>query len=441
MIKTLMILFIQLIVASSFCRISQGQATNVRNYSDIEWNCDLDSMYGFMRKTHPDLYWKTPQKEFDNLIREIKSNIPYFTDNEIITSFSKLVSRVGDGHTTLLGSKLSDKYFPVRIEYFKDGYFVTAVSVKYSFLYGARVLKIGNYSSEKAFEITGNSTIADNKWSKLYWTPRNLMMSSFLNGLRIIDNTDILTLQISDINGKIKTVEVTGEAFPFPDDQFHMWFWNKNSVPDTNYLNILTETCDKDILRLKNSDKPYWFEFLEDFNTLYFCFNSCENSSSDPFPEFIDRLWKAVEIRKPEKLIIDLRNNFGGTNDYLKPLMEGIISHDQFNQKGHLFVMISRKTFSAAMHCASWIEKSAHPVFVGEPTGAAPNHYADPYVYNLPNSDLYLLVSSKYWQNSFPDDKREWIEPELKVEVDSKEYFNGKDLALEYILDYAQKKK
>ncbi|MCK7530222.1 MAG: hypothetical protein MZV63_03780 [Marinilabiliales bacterium] len=114
-------------------------------------------------------------------------------------------------------SKLSDKYLPVRIEYFKDeSYFVTADICEILFpCMVHRVLKIGNYSSEKAFEITGNSTIADNKWSKLYWTPRNLMMSSFLNGLRIIDNTDILTLQISDINGKIKTVEVTGEAFSF----------------------------------------------------------------------------------------------------------------------------------------------------------------------------------------------------------------------------------
>lgn len=412
-----------------------------RKYTDYQWISDLDSMYGFMRKTHPDLYWKTPQREFDNLIIKVKSEIPYLTDNQIITQLSRLAALVRDGHTVFIGSNLSDKYFPVRIESLSDGFFVTAVSKKYSGLYGSKVVRIGKYRCEEAFEKIGSVTSSDNRYSNLYFSSRNLTMGSFLNGLGIIDTPDSLKLEIEERSGIVRTVYLKGESYPFKDDYTHKWFWYDNAVPDSSFININIDRISNLPLRLKNFEMPYWFQYLDDQNTLYFCFNSCESISSEPFQDFSNKLWNIVETRKPEKLIIDLRNNFGGTNDYLNPLIEGIISHDQLNQKGHLFVMISRKTFSAAMHCASWIEKSTHPVFVGEPTGAPPNHFADPYVYNLPNSGLYLLVSTKYWQNSFPDDKREWIEPEIKVEVDSKEYFNGKDKALECILDNAQKKK
>ena len=110
---------------------------------------------------------------------------------------------------------------------------------------------------------------------------------------------------------------------------------------------------------------PYWFQYLEDHNAIYFCFNNCESTKEKPFSDFLKELWTAVETKKPDKLIIDLRNNFGGTNDYLQPLIDGIILQKEINRKGYLFVMTGRKTFSAAMHCATWIEKVANPVFIG----------------------------------------------------------------------------
>lgn len=407
-----------------------------RKFTDQQWTSDIDSMYGFMKKTHLGLYWKTPQAEFDSLVTRIKTDIPFLTDNQIITRFSRLVALARDGHTVFMGSNLSDKYFPFRIESFSDGFFITAVSKKYPELYGAQVLTIGNCSSEEAFEKTGSITSSDNIYSQYYFTTRNLTMGTFLNGLGITENTDSLKLEIAEKSGTVKTVFIKGESYPFKDDFSHKWFWYDNAVPDSVYININTERIANLPLRLRNFKMPYWFQYLEDSNAIYFCFNSCESSSEKPFPEFLNELWTAVQTKKPDKLIIDLRNNIGGTNDYLQPLINGIIRHDEINSKGHLFVMTGPKTFSAAMHCATLIEKDSHPVFVGEPTGAPPNHYADPNFYLLPNSGLSLLVSSKYWQNSSPEDKREWIEPDIKIELRSDDYFNGYDKALEHIFSY-----
>jgi hypothetical protein len=429
------ILFITLLVITpQFSCITSIDRESDRKYTDQQWTSDLDSMYGFMKKTHPGLYRKTSQTEFDSLVTRIKADIPYLTDNQIITQLSRLAALVRDGHTVFIGGNLSERYFPVRIESFSDGYFVTAVSKKYSELYGTRVVKLGNCSIEEAFEKTGSVTSSDNIYSNLYFSSRNLTMGSFLNGLGIIDNTDSLRLETEEKSGRFRTVYIKGENYPFNDDISHKWFWYNNAVPDSDYININTARITNLPLRLKNSESPYWYEYLDGHSTMYFCFNSCGNDPEHPFEDFLEELWTAIELKKADKLIIDLRNNFGGTNDYLKPLIDGIASNGRINRKGHLFVMISPKTFSAAVHCAAWIEKNANPVFVGEPTGAGPNHYADPEIYKLPDSGLLLLVSSRYWQTGFEGDLREWIEPEIKAGIDSKEYFNGTDKALELIL-------
>jgi hypothetical protein len=435
-VKIIVSILILLLVQYSLLKCKNDHVVNGRKYTDSQWRSDLDSLFCFLKKTHPNLYYKTAEAIFISQVKQIKREIPSCSDDEIITSISKLVSLVNDGHTVLMGNNLSEKYFPVRIESFSDGYFITAVSVKYSDLYGKRVIKIGNYSPAEAFKRLGSVTSGDNIYSRLYWSSRNLTMSSILIGLSIIGSPDILSLEVADSTDGRETIDVRSEKYPFSDDQFHKWFWYENAVPTENYVSLLTKTLPYQPLRLKNSDKPYWFEYIGKYKVLYFCFNSCENSSTEPFYDFIAKLWKEVDSKNPEKFVIDLRNNLGGTSDFLEPLVDGIMKRNELFSKGHLFILVGRKTFSAALHCATWIENKSNPVFVGEPTGAGPNHYADPNVYTLPNSKLLLMVSGRYWENAGPLDKRNWIEPQLEIDTDSKEYFSGGDPALQKIITY-----
>lgn len=145
-------------------------------------------------------------------------------------------------------------------------------------------------------------------------------------------------------------------------------------------------------------------------------------------------MWRFIEDKNVERLIIDLRNNIGGNNQILSPLIHDVIKHERINKKGNLFLIIGRKTWSAAMHCASWLERHTNVIFIGEPTGSAPNHYADPERFTLPNSKIDLLVSRYYWQNSWPWDTREMIEPDTVIKIHSYDYFNHNDPVLEFIL-------
>src|SRR5437879_3202294 len=102
--------------------------------------------------------------------------------------------------------------------------------------------------------------------------------------------------------------------------------------------------------------------------------------------------------------------------------------------KGHLFVITGRLTFSAAMNLASRLEHETHATFVGEPTGSRPNHYGEAVTLTLPASGITVRVSTRYWQDSKPNDKRLWIAPEMPAPPSAAVFSRGIDPAMDSIL-------
>ena len=164
-------------------------------------------------------------------------------------------------------------------------------------------------------------------------------------------------------------------------------------------------------------------------------FNLTANDETESFADFNIRLWDQIDRRDVEHLVIDLRHNLGGDHDILPPLIDGIVQRERMNRRGGLFVIIGPKNVSASSHCAAWLEKRAQPTFVGEPTGARLNQYADPEHLRLPNSQLRLMVSKLYWQNDLAQDTRPWIEPHVRAGFHSADFFGLRDPAMEKVMD------
>lgn len=214
-------------------------------------------------------------------------------------------------------------------------------------------------------------------------------MDKILSGLHIISSPERLNLTLLH---KGEEIELTMRSEQFETDEYLSWYWLLNAVPADDYIMMSDINSDNRPLYVQNADKPYWFQYIEKYRLLHFGFNICRNDNKENFHEFNKRMWDIIEDNDAQFMAIDLRNNFGGTNSILLPFIHEIIKHDTINQKGHLFVIIGHKTFSAAVHCATWIEFHCHPLFVGQPTGAPPNHFADPDFSFLPNSEILLMV-------------------------------------------------
>ncbi|HLO60449.1 MAG TPA: hypothetical protein VK179_16980 [Bacteroidales bacterium] len=402
-----------------------------RELSDKQWTEDLDYIIHRIDSVHPGLC----KNDYRNVIYEkstkLKEKIPLLSDNEILIEIFKIIAVINDGHTRLHGKNLTKKWYPLRIEKFDDGYFITVTSIELSEYIGAEVITMNSQPIGLVFEkITGISP-GDNINGKEYFVPMFMTMTSVLSGLHITgseNDTLMIALKKDNIVQKLSVLPVE-----FESGQDLSWFWKDYGVPAANYSNILqSDSLLPDYL--KNYNKPYWFKL--NGKTIYFAFNSCENDEREEFHAFNTRLWKTIDSADADCLVIDLRNNFGGTNSILNPLLHEIIKHDKINQAGHLFLVTGKKTFSAAVDFTAWIEFHCNPIIVGEAAGAGPNHFADPDFSILPNSNNFLLVSKYFWQDSWPWDNRIYIEPSIKIGLSSVDYFSFSDPVVTRIKEY-----
>jgi C-terminal processing protease CtpA/Prc len=139
------------------------------------------------------------------------------------------------------------------------------------------------------------------------------------------------------------------------------------------------------------------------------------------------RTLKAAKEKRLRGVIVDLRNNGGGDNRTYDDLLTVL---RRLSKTKRIVVILSRVTFSAAENFAVDVEKRAHPVFVGEPSGGSPNLYGDATPTLLPVSGVRLRVATIYWQRSTPDDARLAIDPQVPVALSSADFFAGRDPVL-----------
>ena len=131
-----------------------------------------------------------------------------------------------------------------------------------------------------------------------------------------------------------------------------------------------------------------------------------------------------------------MRWNNGGNTYLSRPLVNRIIRSDKVNQPGKLFVIIGRRTFSAAQNTATYLERYTNAIFVGEPTGSSPNFVGEETPFSLPYSKILANVSDLYWESSWPQDQRMWLAPQVYVSPTFADFRAGRDAALEAILHY-----
>jgi len=167
-------------------------------------------------------------------------------------------------------------------------------------------------------------------------------------------------------------------------------------------------------------------------------FNAVADMPNETLEKFSGRLFRAIDDKRIESLILDMRNNGGGNTFLYRALVHGLIGCKTLNRPGHLFVLVGRRTFSAAMNCTVDIERNTNAIFVGEPTGSSPNFVGESTMLTLPCSRLRFSCSSLYWQRSMPMDHRVWIAPQLPAAPSIDAFAANRDPGLEAIFAFLE---
>lgn len=406
---------------------------------DQAWREDLRFIEAEVRAVHPKPFFRTSEQDFDAAARQLERRIPQLDDAEVVVELMRLVARIGDGHTRLdpSGERYGfDRFFPVRVYPFPDGLFVQSAAPAYAALVGGRVLSIGDLPAAEALARAASAASADNEMARLDRAPLLLTWAPVVRALGIAASEESLRFVIETPAGErreatVAAVEVPGGAVD--------WYFAGDGVPVEGSVGANDGAALPLPLYLQHRDRAYWFEHLPERRLLYLGFNRVAYTEGDEtFARFIARFFDVLDHHDVDRVVVDLRHNHGGDNQILKPLIHGFIRRAAIDRPGHLFVLIGRSTFSAAVNCTTWLETETEAVFVGEPTGGPPNQYGDAERLTLPRSGLPLFVSHWLWQGGLPWDERLWIAPQIAAQVSARDYRENRDPGLDAALRWSE---
>jgi hypothetical protein len=357
-----------------------------------DWNADLDFLQRELPKTHPNAFHATSREAWEAAIARLRERAPSMRAADVAVEISRIVAMIGDGHTRLTlpvdpnagfftghtptpvppDPALHFHHFPVRFYWHQEGLFVLAAAEQT--IVGWRVLRIGDRTAEEAMAAAGEIVSADNAMGRRLAAADALAVPEVLQALSIAPR---LTLEGTDVGLPLEPIKF-GEAAP--------WL----PKPD-----------------------PRLFHFETRDGIVHFTYDEIGNEKDQTLAAFLARMMPVVE--QSEALVIDLRSNPGGNGSFNRVLLHALIRSRKLRQPGRLFVLIGRRTFSAANDLCVRLEQNTNAVFVGEPTGGSPNGYGDSRKLTLPSSGLTVRVSTLYWQPSDPRDKRDAVAPDIAV--------------------------
>jgi tetratricopeptide (TPR) repeat protein len=396
---------------------------------DDGWRFDVRFLAREVKRRAFDPFRYTSEQQFDAAVAALAEALPGLTDLQIVVEMDRLLRLLGDGHAGVWPADGSDSFthqLPVQFWLFEEGIFVIAAAPEHADLLGARVTRFGERAINEVMAVADTLVHRDNEnrqWPK-FLIPRLLRRLPLLHALDAVPSPTDVELTVQSREGETRTValqtEPTGpnrRGIRFADDW--TFFPNTLSSPLPCYL--------------RNLHASYWFTWLPSERVVYMQFNAVQNDPEESLADFTARLFRFVDEHETDKLVIDIRWNSGGNTFLEMPLLHRLIG-SKANQRGKLFVIIGRATYSAAQNLASLIDRHTEAIFVGEPTGSSPTFVGETVEFTLPYSKTSVNVSDLLWQSTWPMDYRIWIAPTLYTPPTFAAFRSNRDPALEAIL-------
>jgi hypothetical protein len=391
------------------------------------WRSDLKTLQRELPARHPAPFLNVTPAQWDSACAALDRALPRMSRNERLVGFMRLVAFIGDAHTALEPDGSLDLHFyPVELYSFDDGLFVRRADPAHAGLAGAKVVRVGAFTPQQAMDRAATIVPHENPWWVRAWAPLMLGIAEFDDGLGISTDASHLDL-VLERDGRRDTVTLapTGRlveqhgAGPMPIDM-SAWASMRTAAPP---------------LWEQRPDEVFWWTFDESSRTLYACMRAVA-----PSPHaFSNRptwnaLFAAADSLRPDRLVIDLRENTGGNGALNRYPVQQLLRRPDLDRPDRLFVITGRRTFSAAQQFANLLEAWTQATFVGEPTGQKPSQYGDHRPLRLPLTGLTVQVSTLFHQAPNETDARAFIPPRLYTPLDSRSYRDGVDPAMVAIL-------
>ncbi|MCT4541975.1 MAG: S41 family peptidase [Vallitalea sp.] len=344
---------------------------------------------------------------------EIKINTLYFMIREI-------ANVLNDEHFFIKSSKATN-YLPVKLKWLQEGLVVAESDCK-QLEPGDKITMIGNKTIDEIFVNMDNVISAQSSYWVKFRAADFLVRAYTLEWLECLNDTNSVDLMVEKYDGSLDNVNVKLTS---------LYLYAKNSLKNSKKLSqVKTKT-------------------FANKNIAIFELNKCIMSTL--YLEKLEEFFDYVEINHIDNILLDLRNNNGGTSivteEFLsyvnvpKECANSIFYLTEQKQRklynGNIYVATSNKTFSSAVLVTGEMKYNKLATIIGEPTGAPYTHYG----YPIPKDKTLKNTRFKYSFSTckfFKDDEydveyKDSIYPDINIPLISFHIINDIDPIEEWI--------
>jgi len=385
------------------------------------WQGDIAFLVAEAQRLNPAPSAPARATAFTAQAEALAAAMPGLSDEAVAAGIQRLLAALGDGHTVLYPmptERVRFRSVPFALYRFSDGVHVVAAEGQAAALVGARVDSIGGLAAEEALRRLRPYVSRDNDMGYDFLGSYFLAMPMMLNAIGAAAETAAATYHLTLPDGTERRVTLEATS--------------------PRHLPRLRAPAGSSAPRwLRQADRAFWVERLGDSRVVYAQVNQIGNTETESLRQFAMRVRDSLTSANATALILDLRHNNGGNNFLMPPLVE-LAAWFEFTGEGRqVIALTSRITFSAAQNLVNALDRFTGTTFAGEPSGSKPNFAGEDNPVVLPWSGLMVSIANRYWADSYPEDARQWVAPDLPHRLSAADFFAGRDTLLDAVVEYA----
>jgi hypothetical protein len=416
-----------LFTAMLLCSISAAQQDKSQ-----AWKSDIEYLKAELPKRHKNLFFKIDKTTFEGKLDELSNTLSNKIDSEIVISLQQIIAEMGDDHTSIEYQQIlqSAGIFPLSLYWFSDGLYVLSTLNKYESALGKRITAINDVPIAEVTARLSSLLPKTNDTLTKHRIPNMLPSIALLQHFEIINGN---SARFDFVDPNETETDLLIEELDY-----------KAIGPNLRFVGFTPESYP---MSWSNQRSMFWFRFIEDEGILYVQYNRCWSKEleeqhglkarAEKMPSF-DAFASQIlaEMKKPEvrKFVFDIRFNPGGSSPQGTKLARKVSEIDNINQRGKIFVIIGKRTYSSAVINAIDFKNHTEAILVGEPTSGKPNHFGEVKKFKLPYSGLSVSYSTKYFK--YLDEDPNSLMPDIAVETTFSDFASGKDPVLDAIRKY-----
>lgn len=402
--------------------LGQGQAADQSVIAQRQE--DLDFLLATLEEVHPNIYSHNDPSVFEAKREEIRRRIPTLSDFDFAIELQSLVALVGDSHTTMSIGRVVDDVtmLPISISLFEGEWRLATLPAEHQDLLGMRITAINGHSMGQILDTLRPFFSYDNEVKLQRQFRQNVALVPLLQHYGILGaNVETVAITAQDDAGR----ETVFQVAPV-------------TVEQSKALSLASIGQQRESAPATDIDKSVIYKAAAlDARTAYIQYNACREDPDLPMAAFVEQVQKLLDAGQYEKVLLDLRNNGGGSDGVLVPLLEMLAERAQ--QTGlKLYALVGETTFSSAVINGVMAKQVGFTV-VGEPTSGSVDHFGAVNTFTLPHLNATVGYSTKYidlgdyFQVAEPYGAGP-LTPDLVVEQTLDDYMKGVDTAVDFLL-------